>query len=99
MCFRILPREEADWHGLSFGEACHKQLILDRVEEEKEAIPLKQIYRKDLHDKLQQGLMDDIDADILYEAPQDSTLTKVFKSFTDKIRPWNQKKVCRWTFK
>ena len=84
--FRILPREEADWHGLSFNEACHKQLILERIEVEKSAIPMKQVYRKDLLDKLNQGLMDDIDVDILYhETPKDSTMTKVFKTITGKF--------------
>ena len=84
---RILPREEADWHGLSFGEACHKQLILERLADEKSKIPLKDIYRKDLFDKLKQGLMDDIDPEIMYtESPKDSTMTKVIKTLTGKFK-------------
>jgi hypothetical protein len=85
-----LPHEEADWHGLSFGEAVHKQLILERLEDEKNVVPLKEIYRKDLYDKLKRGLMDDVDTDLLYETPpaaDESMVTKAFKSLTDKIRP------------
>ena len=88
--FRIMPHEEADWHGLSFGEAVHKQLILERLEDEKRVVPLKEIYRKDLYDKLKRGLMDDVDTDLLYETPpaaDESKMLKAFKSLTDKIRP------------
>jgi hypothetical protein len=87
--FRILPHDEADWHGLSFNEAAHKQLILERLESEKRVVPLKEIYRKDLYDKLKRGMMDDVDTDLLYETPavDESMMTKAFKSLTDKIRP------------
>jgi hypothetical protein len=82
-----LPHEEADWHGLSFNEACHKQLVLERLEAGQSVIPMKQIYRKDLFDKLNQGLMDDIDPDILYHEapPKDSKMTKIFKTITGKF--------------
>jgi hypothetical protein len=69
---RILPRVEADWHGLSFNEACHKQLVLERIQVDKEIVPLKKEYRADLLDNLKKGNTDDIDPDILYKVPLNS---------------------------
>ena len=84
---RILPREEADWHGLSFNEACHKQLVLERIEEGKGVVPMKEIYRSELLDKLKSGLMDDIDADLLFDdKPKESAIATVFKTLTTSMK-------------
>jgi len=63
-----LPEEVALWHGLPWKEAVHRLFTLDRIVEEEESMkPLKKEYRAQLYQLLQQGYLDDVDANVLYE--------------------------------
>lgn len=44
----------------------------------------------ELHEKLKQGLMDELDPDILYTPPEgESAMTKVMRTIRGKIQPKN----------
>ena len=49
----LCQEEEADWIGLSIKEAEEKQIFNEEQEEEKNRVPLKQLYLDDLIYKLE----------------------------------------------
>ncbi|KAJ8942922.1 hypothetical protein NQ314_009897 [Rhamnusium bicolor] len=49
--------EEIKWYGYSFSEAC--KLLQKQIDAENKIIPLKQIYRSQLIEKLRAANLDD----------------------------------------
>jgi len=64
----ILPEEVADWHGLSKAEAREKQWYIEALHRDTEGTrPLKEEYRKELVGLLRQGLIEDLDPQLLMD--------------------------------
>lgn len=56
--------EEADWHGLTMQEAKKKQGTIETMQVERETVPDKMKYRKELVEMLRSGKMDELDLEL-----------------------------------
>jgi len=82
-----VPEEVALWHGLPWKEAVHRLFVLDRMaEEEDSSRPMKKEYRAQLYSLLQQGYLDDVDANVLYEDEKPSELPGVLGKTADMLK-------------
>jgi len=81
-------REEADWHGLTLEEAKKKQGRIEAEQAERETVPDKMRYRKELVEMLRSGKMDELDMELAEESELEGKgglqgmlggITKVFK--------------------
>ena len=80
--------EEADWHGLTLEEAKKKQGRIETEQAERETVPDKMRYRKELVEMLRSGKMDELDMELSEENELEGKgglqgmlggITKVFK--------------------
>ena len=69
-----VSHEEADWHGLTFGEALRKQAKIEMKREEESVVPDKLKYRRELIDLLKSGRADDLEmAELESESSEDKS--------------------------
>jgi len=81
-------REEADWHGLTLEEAKKKQARIEAEQVERETVPDKMRYRKELVEMLRSGKMEELDLELAEERNREEKgglqgmfggISKVFK--------------------
>ena len=73
----LIPKEEIEWLGLTIEYAETKQLLTEQMEEERNKRPLKEIYLRDLVDKLKN------DDDVIYDTAQSSSWLSKVNPFID----------------
>jgi len=79
----LVPFEVADWHGLPLSEALHKQLTIERLEEEASIKPRKEAYRKELLEDLKSG---DVDPTVLYDEENPGLVSSAMTSVKKLIK-------------
>ncbi|XP_040571139.1 large ribosomal subunit protein bL28m [Lepeophtheirus salmonis] len=76
----------ADWHGLRLEEAFHKAKRANKVKALRESrIPLKQIYREELVNALNQGYLENIDTELIIKEEAEAEGQGIMNSFSKKV--------------